>query len=374
MILLFNFAEKNQRIPCCMKTVLVICDGMDEAPLEVLGGVTPKDYVSGEGFRELYSGGLSGRFHSTPLGFTPGSEVAILSILGYAPSEIPPGRASLEAAGSGIEFNPGDIAFRCNIVRFDNGKLVYPSVSLDDDTRAAIFRTLTGIKVGRGGIGLISCSPSEDLYLGRSPYDSYGAPVADSALPEIAVKAHDILSARNYCADQSVSPNGIWIWSGAPVRTFRYFPRKAAIIAAVPLVKGIGKLTGMEVIDVEGATGRCDTDFRAKTAAAISALDEYDFVIIHVEACDEAAHRRSLLDKLEAISSIDRDIIVPLLREASVRGDIALAVISDHHTSSVTGKHSSDPVGFAIKAPSGVAGSLGGELHGREFIDLCTIF
>lgn len=347
---------------------------MDEAPLEELGGLSPRDYASGEGFRTMFRMGLTGRLLTTPAGFLPGSEVAILSILGYAPDELPRGRAALEAAGAGVIFPSGNVAFRCNFVRSGADGRIDPSVSLSSRSRRILLRALSplGIEHGRGDVGLLSQSPEEAMYMGCSPYGwTPGAP--GSALPEVVREAARILHRHPLGALSPDGPDSIWIWSGSVVRSFRQFPYQATLIAAVPLVRGIGYATGMNVVDVPGATGNCLTDYSAKTRAAISALSGSDIVIIHIEACDEASHRRSLPDKLRAISAIDHDVIRPLLKEAARREDLTLAVISDHPTSSLSGLHGAGPVEFAILPPRTVSpASLPSRLlSGSQFIRLC---
>jgi 2,3-bisphosphoglycerate-independent phosphoglycerate mutase len=112
-------------------------------------------------------------------------------------------------------------------------------------------------------------------------------------------------------------------------------------VAGVNIVKGIGKAVGMSVIDVLGATGDEFTDYTAKLNAALYALKNDDFVLLHIEATDEASHQLDWRKKVEILEKIDRLILNPLL---SYRGELRITVQADHATSSLTGQHLSIPV------------------------------
>jgi 2,3-bisphosphoglycerate-independent phosphoglycerate mutase len=121
-----------------------------------------------------------------------------------------------------------------------------------------------------------------------------------------------------------------------------------AVVAAVDLIRGIGVYAGLDVLDVPGATGDLRTDYAAKGRAAAAALATYDFVFVHVEAPDEAAHDGSAEEKVRAIERIDAEVLAPLLA-APQRP--AVMVLPDHPTLVRTRTHTSDPVPFVFAAP-----------------------
>ncbi len=139
----------------------------------------------------------------------------------------------------------------------------------------------------------------------------------------------------------------IWPWSGGkkPILTpFRsLFGKEGGVISAVDLLQGIARLAGMEVIRVPGATGYLDTDYQAKAAFALDAIQRLDFVYVHIEAPDEAGHLGSVSDKVSAIERVD-ELVGTIMKE--FQGIIA--VLPDHPTPVKIKTHTADPVPFAI--------------------------
>jgi 2,3-bisphosphoglycerate-independent phosphoglycerate mutase len=160
------------------------------------------------------------------------------------------------------------------------------------------------------------------------------------------------------------------------------FGVRGAVITAVDLIKGLVFYAGLDVIDVEGATGLHDTNYEGKADACLQALETRDFVYVHVEAADEAGHERNLELKIRCIEDLDRRLIRRVLDGLEARGWKAIvAVLPDHPTPVAHGKHVRDPVPVAIRDPrqepdavdrfdeeSVKAGALG-HLHGTEFIE-----
>jgi len=148
--------------------------------------------------------------------------------------------------------------------------------------------------------------------------------------------------------------NGIWFWAEGTSVALPSFPEAygccGSVISAVPLVHGIGVLTGLKMVEVEGATGEVDTNYAGKLQAAKDALLGGDpFVCLHLEAPDEATHNGSLPDKLLAIRQLDTLIVEPLvqwLREQEM--DFRLLLLSDHKTLMATRTHDGDPVPYLL--------------------------
>ncbi|MBR2916465.1 MAG: phosphoglycerate mutase, partial [Clostridia bacterium] len=148
--------------------------------------------------------------------------------------------------------------------------------------------------------------------------------------------------------------NSIWIWGNGTKPALDLYKDKfglsGAVISAVDLIKGIGKCAGLDVIDVEGATGTVHTNFDGKAKAAINALSGgADFVYIHLEGADEAGHRKEIENKVRAIELIDEKIVAPLVSYLKDSGEeYSILVMPDHPTPLAIRTHTSDPIPYLI--------------------------
>jgi 2,3-bisphosphoglycerate-independent phosphoglycerate mutase len=208
------------------------------------------------------------------------------------------------------------------------------------------------------------------------PHDITGKAV-ESYLPQgngkemilaLMEEAHTILRDHPLNAGREAPVTDIWLWGqGTKPNLPRFtdkFGVKGAIISAVDLVNGIGRLAGLDVITVPGATGYYDTDYRAKAEYALEALKSRDFVYVHVEAPDEAGHNGDAKAKTEAIENFDRDIVGPVLA-AYAKEDMRVLVLPDHPTPVAKRTHTSDPVPFVMYGHGIEAGN--GENYSESF-------
>ena len=147
--------------------------------------------------------------------------------------------------------------------------------------------------------------------------------------------------------------NSIWLWGEGTKPSLENFEKKygvkGAMISAVDLLKGIGLLAGMQVIEVEGATGNYDTNFDGKATACLNALKGgCDFVYLHMEAPDECGHHGDAEHKIYSIEQIDKvtEKIVEGLKEMGE--DFAVLIAPDHPTPISTMTHCADPVPYMI--------------------------
>lgn len=302
-----------------MKNVLVICDGMADEPVKSLGGKTPMEVAFTPAMDWLASNGRCGLLNTIPPGHYPGSETAILTILGYHPNELPSGRGPLEAIGLGIEVSSEDTIMRYILKepesRLDEITPLYPHIS---------FHPLSP----RTGICISTCK---------------------EALP--------------------VDTTLISFWSADTPKTYEAFgkrhatdgshPARTVMIGHVPLLKGMAAALGMEWIKPENATGRCDTDFKAKGEALLSAIDDHDISVLHIEACDTASHECDPISKTSAIENIDKHIVTPLLDKLGHDSvPFSIAVMSDHPSLCETGCHSPSPSPFLLYYPGIEADSV----------------
>jgi 2,3-bisphosphoglycerate-independent phosphoglycerate mutase len=349
--------------------VVLVPDGMADEPLEELGGRTPLQAAHTPHLDEMARTGVVGLVRTIPEGMAPGSDVANLGVLGYEPAQVYSGRSPLEAASIGVALGPSDVSYRCNFVTIADGMLRdntaghIPTEQADVLVRAlssayagSAFEFHTGVSyrnlmVWRGG-ELVACTPPHDILdesiAGHLPGGSGGAMLRD-----VMQGAHEVLGPLRPGTD-------IWFWGEGTAPRLPSFASlrglRGAVVAAVDLIRGIGVYAGLDILEVPGATGDLRTDYAAKGRAAAAALAAYDFVFVHVEAPDEAAHDGSATEKVRAIERIDAKVLAPLL--AAPQRPIVM-VLPDHPTLVRTRTHASDSVPFVFAAPGSTAAGPG---------------
>lgn len=372
-----------------MKYVLVIGDGMADNPLAELGGKTPLQYAKTPTMDYLASRGLMGTVQNVPEGLPAGSDTAILSIFGCDPKVFYTGRAPLEAAAGGLRLQPGNIAYRCNMVAYDDTGvpfeekkiLSHSAGSIEGEASAQLVRELfgdPGFKALAEEAGMtvypslsfrhIAVQKSADLgdIVLIPPHDHLGekiGPLLPSGCENAAVLNKLMLAAHKFLdkhplnekrrKEGKLPANGIWFWAeGTAValpQFFETYGKIGGVISAVPLCHGIASLAGLDVMTVDGATGELETNYEGKVAAAIDILKTHDFAVIHVEAPDECTHNGDLQGKLQAIEWLDSRVLLPLTNKLNaVDGDYRFLVLSDHKTLTSTRGHDGDPVPFMI--------------------------
>lgn len=361
-----------------MKYIILVGDGMGDLPIAELGGKTPLAFAETPAMDRIAREGELCLVRTVPDGFPPGSDVANLSLLGYLPHECYSGRAPLEAASLGVALAPEEIAFRCNLVtlRFEDDRVFmedYSSGHISSREARILVEGLEGIAgtdrlrfypgvsyrhllVHSGEVGPLVTVPPHD-YSGREVTEFWQRynkiPHLQEALKKAVAFLADHPVNQERIAQQRNPANAIWLWGEgkAPsMPTIReQFGVDGGLISAVDLLKGIGVYAGLEIIEVEGATGYLDTNYAGKAAAALEALKTKDFVFVHVEAPDEAGHQGRLQDKLQAIEDFDGKIVQPIFAALLAGGhDFRLAVAMDHWTPLAVKTHSADPVPVAI--------------------------
>lgn len=360
------------------KYVMLIGDGMGDFYLKELEGKTPLEVAITPGMDFIASYGEIGACQTIPAGMNPGSDVAIMGLLGYPPEKKYTGRGPIEAAARGIELKPEDVAYRCNLVtlRYDGNDLImedYSAGHISTEEAVELINSINlkaatdkieiipgvsyrHILLWRGGSGGLHTYPPHDL-LGQSVWFAFQSYDEEPYLKEFILKAIEILEKHPINQRRKMEnkrpANAIWPWGQGRTPDLEPFEEKwglkGAVISAVDLIKGLAVLSGLEVIEVPGATGYIDTNYEGKVEYAISALREVDFVLIHVEAPDEASHEGDLELKIRAIDEFDRRIVRYLLEKIpEVTNNFRVLVCCDHLTPIPIRTHSSKPVPWAI--------------------------
>lgn len=364
-----------------MKYVVLLCDGMADYQVEELGNKTPMQAADKPNMNRLAQNGYVGLVKTVGDKFKPGSDVANLSVMGYNPELYYSGRSPLEAASIGIELIDTDVALRCNLVTLSDEENYQDKTILDycaDDIsteEANIivadlakefnneeFKLYAGVSYRHC---LIWANGTDELGTLTPPHDITGKPIKEhlpkhpdaKKLYDMMVKSYDFL--KNHPVNiarvqKGLRPaNSVWFWGEGRAKSLPAFKEKTglngSVISAVDLIKGIGKLTDMNVVEVEGATGYIDTNFDGKAKAAINELENgADFVYIHVEAPDECGHRHEIENKKKSIELIDEKILAPLLEKLDRYDDFKVMILPDHATPLSLRTHTSDPVPFLI--------------------------
>jgi len=371
-----------------MKYVIILPDGAADDPLPELGGRTPLEAAHTPNMDWISTHGRLGRVRTVPDGFIPATDVATLSLFGYAPSRYYTGRAPLEAAARHLEVAPDQLIFRCNFVTVENGLMKdFTADHIDQSEADRLILDLNALFANEGcafhaGVSyrnLLLLSDAADLGLTcQAPHDIPDRPVADypprgdgaERISDLLVRAramlvdHAVNRARREKGRDPVTD--IWLWGqGRPTVLDRFADQhgvRSAVITGVDIIRGLAVSMGMDLIEVEGATGYLDTNYEGKGLAGVAALDNYDLVVVHVEAPDEAGHEGSAAKKVEAIERTDQWLVGPLLGAVRSYPEWRIMVAPDHPTPVSTKAHSSVPPLVAM-AGTGIADELSLPFH-----------
>lgn len=364
------------------KIVVLVGDGMGDYPLPELGGRTPLQAARIPNIRRIAAAGEVRMVQTVPVeGLPPGSDVANMSLMGYKPEDHYSGRAAIEAAGAQIPMAPDDVAFRCNLVTIREGRMEdYSAGHISTEEGRALIAALDEA-LGRDGLRFHGGVSYRHLLIWRDgpadvetqpPHDISGKPIAEhlprgprsEELRQLMERSAALLAEhpinRSRVEKGKNPATQIWLWGqGRAVRLPSYqelYGLTGGIITAVDLVRGLGRLAGLEVVNVPGATGFLDTNYEGKVAAVASLLDEHPFAFCHIEAPDECGHMGRVDLKLQALEDFDRRVVGPVWQALERRGvPYRLIVCTDHRTPIAVRTHTREPVPMAVlDGPVGV--------------------
>ncbi len=357
-----------------MKYLLVIFDGMADEPIPELDGKTPLQVANKPNMDYIAGKGIVGTVYTTPEGMQPGSDITNMGILGYDPQKYYTGRGPLEAASLEIPLETSDVAFRCNLVTTDGEKMIDSSAGHISTKEARELIELIDKKLGSQKIKfypgvsyrhiMVWHNGSDNVDF-TAPYKIHGKlikdfmPQGDGAekLSQMMFDSFKILDdhpINRRRKDEGRHPaNMIWFWGQGRQPNipsfFSKFGKTGAVVAAVDLIRGIGRMVGLKLINVPGATGYIDTNYLGKGQYAVRALQECDFVWVHVEAPDEAGHEQDLDKKIAAIQDCDSKVLGTIISGLkSSREHFRILLLPDHPTPIATGSHSANPVPFVL--------------------------
>jgi 2,3-bisphosphoglycerate-independent phosphoglycerate mutase len=350
-----------------VKYVVLVPDGCADEPLAELDGRTPLEAAAMPRLAQLAARGTVGLATVIPDGLPPGSDVGNLAILGYDPSEYHTGRAPIEAAAMGVEIGPGEVAYRCNLVTIgaDGTMVDFAAGHITSEQSAPIIAALdAALGGGRDGVRFhagveyrhlcivpgdladADCVPPHDLtgqpaVLPTGPAAERLIALMDASKPVVAAAAADVGSIATQ----------IWLWGQGSRPQLPDFAARHGVegrlSSAVDLVRGLGVLSGIEVVDVAGATAGFDNDYVAQRDAALVSLKDRDLFLLHVEATDEAGHQGAIDEKVASLERWDAEVIGPIV-DALAGEPFRVLLLPDHATPCALRTHTSDPVPYLL--------------------------
>ncbi len=360
-----------------MKYIVLVPDGMADYPIADLDGKTPLEVAKIPNMQYFAKNGKVGMVKNVPDKMEPGSDVANLSLFGYDPRKYYTGRAPLEAASLNVTLAPNEVAFRCNFVTEDHGVMAdYSAGHISSNEAKALIAALNkGLKKYKArfipgvsyrhilvlqdenGLDGLSakCIPPHD-FVGKPIDKYYPKGVGADRIKEIILASKEILAKHEINTirlDLQENPaNLIWLWGQGVMPKLDKFKDKwgisGSVISAVDLIKGIGKIVGLDVINVPGATGYVDTNYDGKIEAALKSLEKDDFTFVHIEAPDEAGHEGKLKLKISAIEAFDFHVVGKVRKYCETHDNVKVVIAPDHATPIAKRTHTRDMVPFIM--------------------------
>jgi len=369
-----------------LKAILVICDGMADRPVKELKGKTPLEAAHKPYLNKIAKTGICGIMDTIAPGIPPGSDTAMLALLGYDALKVYSGRGAFEAVGSGLKVLPGEVAFRCNFATVNDDMVVLDRragrIRNEDASKLAgslqkaklkkvtnvdfLFKStlqhravliLRGEKLSTAVSASDPGKTGERVQTVKALDNSLAAKHTAKILNELSKVFHEVLKNHKVNKERvrkELPPANIVLFRGAgKIPKISPIPQiygvEASCISAAPLIRGVCKTAGLNLIDVEGATGMPDTNYKGKAQAAVKALKNSDFVLLHIKATDVASHDKNPKLKVQIIEKIDA--MLGYILENVDLNITYLAITADHTTSVVTGNHEGDPVPIVITGP-----------------------
>ena len=370
-----------------MKYIVIIGDGMADLPIKELNNKTILQYTKKPIMDYFAKNGRTGLALTVPNNYIPGSDVANMSIFGYDPNKYYTGRAPLEAISMNLKLDINDIAFRCNFITINDAINFEDSILLDysadhitsneskellndlfislqkeynNNLSISIYPGISyrNIALTKNNFGLnLKCTPPHDI-INKKIKDYLPSGENSKIFIEIMKKSYKILSKHpiniNRIKIGKLPANCIWLWGQgtAPKLDSFYslYHKRGSVISAIDLLKGLGICSGMNIINVENATGFLDTNYSGKVSSALDSLKTNDIVFIHIEAPDECGHMGDYRKKIISIEHIDNFILKPIYDfiKKNTNEQFKILILPDHATPISLKTHTSEPVPFLI--------------------------
>ena len=371
------------------KIIFIVLDGLGDRITPQLGNKTPLQSAKTPNLDKMALMGITGLVDVVSPGIAPGSDSAHLSLFGYDPIKEYPGRGVFEAAGFGLDLNDDEVAFRTNFGTVEETG----DILLLKDRRAGrisgeeakgLIKEIENIEIDgvqfrtihtlehRG----ILIMKGENLSSEISDIDPHATnvpvlmskPLEGSSDFEKAKRTANlvnkyVLTVYHKLKDHPINkkrknegklPGNIILPRGASKKfTLESFEHRwgfnPACVAVGPLYKGVARILGFKLYNPPGGTGLPNTNIKSKFETGLKALENHDFVFIHLKGTDTASHKKDPITKKNFIERFDKEFGIIL--EAIEEGATVL-VTGDHSTPAILGRHSGDPVPVVIAGPN----------------------
>ncbi len=360
-----------------MKYLVVIVAGLTDRPFAERDNKTPLQLADTPNLDALTQNATCGPVQTIPDDLYPGNEISCLGLLGLDPKKYSSGHAQLSAIGLGVKPAPDEVALCCDLVTLqpthdDMVMKDYTGEHLSHDDSGLLMDALkeqvvdTPVTFHNGGgyhnlmfikmppISERLSPPNELIGEGIRQFMPEGNAVRELVfvMNQAQIIFHNHAYNKKRVAEGKDPVNSIWLWGNgklANLPSFRErYEKSASLISASLMVKGIGKLTGMNVVEVEGATGFSDTNYSAKVSATLKELENKDVVFLHISAGEEVSLKGDIDDKILMIEDFDAQVIKPLAQAMETMGNIKILVVVNHVSSAQLMKYDRSPVPYLV--------------------------
>lgn len=331
-----------------MKTILIILDGISEEKSIELNNLTPLEYANTPILNKLINEGIHNKTTFYPPNKEPDSLNCILSILGVEENLIPRNRAYLESLAAGINIKEDEVVLRCNLVSIKNNSLeTFNGKGLTNVEMRNIARN---VKVGDNikfhyisdYRNLIVVKKNKDITLLNDipPHENIG-----KSINEILKYIKNINILKEFVDENQFKINNnvymFYPWGASEVSKLPAYSKlhhkSCSCVCNAEIVKGIAKAMDIELAELKNSTGDTDTDLYEKAHAVLKEIKTHDVVIAHINGTDEVSHRKDLWGKIKFIEKIDNEFLSEIYK--NIDENTKIIIVSDHQTSSKTGKH-----------------------------------
>nr|WP_217671722.1 2,3-bisphosphoglycerate-independent phosphoglycerate mutase [Marinitoga sp. 1135] len=346
------------------KIVMLVMDGIGDT---VINGKTPLQAAKTPNLDKVATESDLGQTIPVLPGITPGSGPGHLGIFGYDPIKYQIGRGILEALGINVEVGEKDVVARANFATLDGDIVVDRRAGRPaSEESARVVKILQEHIKEIDGVKITFYPGKEHRFVVKLTGEGLDDRIEDAdpqkeGLPIKWAHAYDPAAKKTAEIVTKLMKEIREVLKDEPkinfalIRGFSKYPAipkfpevykmRAAAIAVYPMYKGLAKLVGMDILDVDGETPADEFETLKKH------WDEYDFFYVHIKKTDSYGEDGNFDAKVHVIEMVDEAL--PKLLE--LNPDV-LVVTGDHSTPVAMSGHSWHPVPFMIKSPYTRAG------------------